>query len=669
LDFDHLKEKRMSATKPKGKRAILLGLDGSDPLIMKRLMAAGRLPNIKKVIARGVTTEGMSMLGAMPTITPPNWASLATGAWPMTHGITCFWNHTRGQDLLLLENGFSSRLSEAEFIWDAASMAGKKSILFNYVTGWPPTKPDLTVVDGTGISVNTRGYIDYDKFYTGEAGNFPIEEIPHDADQSGVNCMVEGEVGEKVFDVALENNIGITDAYGGGRPTVLADKRIDTGRVNVDMVKSPIKPAQGWPHAPAGAREVVLPVNGGKQRRFGLLPPDEGKGFTRLQIYASKQAAKPIGEVNVGQWSEWIYDTYRILDQDLPVAYKVKLKSLAGDGSRFELYSTFVLCLAIDKWFQPPELAKELFEKIGPMVHMSACGDDQIMWETQAAMYDWYNAAMHYLATHREWDLLYAHVHAIDFANHKYQDKILAEHSPKHEENLEWLSRYYDITDRHVGEVLKLVDEDTVIFLVSDHGGMSKDGGCETPLIGDPWNVGSKILEDMGYLVVRRENGKASVDWAKTRAISQRSGYLYVNLKGRDPQGSVTPEEYDALVEKIIDDLYCYRDPKTGRRPISFALRREDMPVLGLGGDHCGDIYFCFTPGFARVHGTTLTTTSNKGTSVACLFVMAGAGVKKGEVIKRPVRIVDIVPTICHLVGIPMPRDVEGGVIYQALAE
>ena len=48
---------------------------------------------------------------------------------------------------------------------------------------------------------------------------------------------------------------------------------------------------------------------------------------------------------------------------------------------------------------------------------------------------------------------------------------------------------------------------------------------------------------------------------------------------------------------------------------------------------------------------------------------MSGAGIKKGYTMKRPVRNVDIVPTICHLLGNRMPHEVEGGVIYQALEE
>ena len=664
----------MNYPKSKAKKIILLGLDGADPMIMGRFMDEGKLPNLGKVKEMGLTTEDMSMLGAMPTITPPNWASLSTGSWPGTHGITCFWNHTTGNSLLQLENGFNSSLSEAEFIWDAAARVGKKSIIFNYPTGWPPSnKENLIVVDGTGICVNTKGYVDFEKIYQCEEGDFSIKEIPHDADQSGANCMVEGEVETKKFDVndadEKDDNL-MSNTPGGGQVKILADERVGKKGAKYDLVITPIKPGTSWKNPVAGAKEVVLPVNSGQQRRLGFIIAEDGKTYNKLQIYASKQDDKPIGEVYAGQWSEWIYDTFKQKGQNLPVAYKVKIMSMEQDGSKMELYYSFALSLTSDKWFYPNSIGPELYEKVGPMMHMSNCGRDQIMLETQAQMYDWYAKALLYLTANKEWDLLYTHVHALDFCNHNYQDKLLEEHNPaNYQYYLDLVLKYYEISDQFVGEMLQRVDAETLLFIVSDHGGVSKEYGCEIPLIGDPWSVGGKLLEEMGYLVVKRENGKVEADWEKTKAISQRSGYIYVNLKGREPHGSVEKEEYDSLVERIIDDLLSYRDPKNGRRPICFAFRKDEMKLLGLYGNHVGDIYFTFNPSWTRVHGTSLTTHSYKGTSVACLFMMAGPGVKKGSVIKRHVRIVDIVPTICYLSDIPVPRDAEGGIIYQAMEE
>ena len=48
---------------------------------------------------------------------------------------------------------------------------------------------------------------------------------------------------------------------------------------------------------------------------------------------------------------------------------------------------------------------------------------------------------------------------------------------------------------------------------------------------------------------------------------------------------------------------------------------------------------------------------------------MAGPGLKKGFGLERTVSPLDIVPTLCHLLELPVPKDAEGGIIYQALED
>ena len=73
-------------------KVMILGIDGMDPRFTKKLVEEGKLPHIKAYIERGSAREDLAMLGGTPTITPPMWTTLATGATPATHGITCFWN-------------------------------------------------------------------------------------------------------------------------------------------------------------------------------------------------------------------------------------------------------------------------------------------------------------------------------------------------------------------------------------------------------------------------------------------------------------------------------------------------------------------------------------------------------------------------------------------------
>jgi len=648
----------------KAKRAVVIGLDGADPLLVEKLIDQGKLPNIKRFKELGVTTENMSMFGVHPTITPPNWASLATGAYPGTHGLTCFWNHNQGDDLTKLRHGFNSELCEAEYIWDAASKKNKKTIIFNYPTGFPPTSSDnLIVIDGTGINVNGRSLADHERMYECIRGEFSIIEIPYDIDSTGIACStVKQSETTKNFEIAASSP-------GGRKTRNLAEKRIETAaQKKIDICKTPIKVSSGWKFEKLDALEISLPVNGGKEYRFGLLLCNDGV-YDTLEIYSDKDDNNPLGCIRVGQWSDWIYDTFKTDNEVIKVAYKLKLLELAEDGSKLKLYYNAPVNLDDDNWFYPKNIGKEIYNAVGPMVYQSYSADDYLMLEVMEQLYDWYGKAVQYLANNHEWDLLYLHVHALDSANHNYANKILEEHGGDYNYFKEILTNYYQISDNFVGQILELFNDETLMFIVSDHGGMSKEAGCETPLIGDPWDVGGKLLEDLSYLVVKNGESNPEIDWEKTKAIGQRSGYVYVNLKGREPHGSVYPEEYDQLVEKIIDDLLTYKDPKNGRRPFALALRKEDMPILGLYGEHVGDIYFTFNPSWARVHGTSLTTSTYKGTSVGCLFMMAGAGVKKNTVINRKVKIVDIVPTISYLMGIPAPKHTEGAIIYQGLEE
>lgn len=94
------------------------------------------------------------MLGCLPSVTPPNWCSIATGCWPRTHGITCYTNQTLGSALNLEEANWDNSNVTADFIWQAFEKEGKRSSALNYCEAWPPrnTENDLTVLIDGGIS-------------------------------------------------------------------------------------------------------------------------------------------------------------------------------------------------------------------------------------------------------------------------------------------------------------------------------------------------------------------------------------------------------------------------------------------------------------------------------------------------------------------------------------
>lgn len=126
-------------------------MDGLDPGLTNRFRAEGIMPNFDKLIKRGSARKDLRMLGGVPTITPPMWTSLATGATPATHGITCFWGQSK-KDMATFVYNLNSHKCKAEQLWNVTVEAGLKTLVWHWPgSSWPPSSdnPNLHVVDGT----------------------------------------------------------------------------------------------------------------------------------------------------------------------------------------------------------------------------------------------------------------------------------------------------------------------------------------------------------------------------------------------------------------------------------------------------------------------------------------------------------------------------------------
>jgi predicted AlkP superfamily phosphohydrolase/phosphomutase len=232
-------------------------------------------------------------------------------------------------------------------------------------------------------------------------------------------------------------------------------------------------------------------------------------------------------------------------------------------------------------------------------------------------------------------------------------------------------ARMYESIDAAFAHMAAQAPRRTLSAFVSDHGAKANGGKC---------NPGA-ILVQAGLTVLTAQedpscaanwaqySGRKQVDWAKTRAVANGSCYVWVNLKGRDPHGSVEPEDYEKVQNEIIKALYDYTDPETGLKPIAFALKKQDARFLDLYGDTVGDVVFCFADEFGAQHGPQLPSARWGMGDLRGLFVLAGPGIKKGHVLERNVSLKDLVPTVCHLMELPVPRDCEGAILYQALED
>ena len=118
----------------------------------------------------------------------------------------------------------------------------------------------------------------------------------------------------------------------------------------------------------------------------------------------------------------------------------------------------------------------------------------------------------------------------------------------------------------------------------------------------------------------------------------------------------------------MIDLLLDYREPDGGERLVNLALRSEECRSLGLWGERVGDVIFTQTA-LAGSHGRQLPVAERGNGSLQGFLVMAGPDYRRGYRMDRTAWVVDVAPTIAHTMGLPYPRDSEGAVLHQALAE
>ena len=666
-------------------KVLVLGVDGLDPRLTKKYMDKGVMPNFEKFQKRGSARKDLVMLGAMPTITPPMWTTLATGAYCETHGITDFWNpHPEKLDTLIYS--FDSHNCKAEQLWNVTAEAGKKTLVYHWPgSSWPPSSdsPNLHVVDGTqpsniNIAVGTAEWGQWIE----ASESFVEEHIDEkEADESGAGCVITDLETEEDLD-GSQNGLDMSLKQKTLVNMVMSEHEGEcAGAFRSELYEAkttlPIKPAKNWANAPEGAKEFAIPVSNGMERRPVLIIPNEQGVFDKIAIYKSKKDAEPIVVLDtIDEVVSDIMDTVFKNGEHIEVARQAILLDVSEDGSNVEMWYGNAMEAHNDILFHPKSLLNQIREKAGEirsvsmMIGNSAkCGHKIFtpLWESYS---EWQANAMNALIEENGYEVVFSHLHNVDIAGHTFWE--ISKYRPHIKEYDEtWMQaimeRFYVDTDRYLGRFMHLLDEGWDIIVTSDHGLLCADEEEPAVPIGDPYGINIKVMQELGYTVMKKDedgNDLREIDWSKTTAIAQRGIYIYLNIKGRDPEGIVDPADQYELERKIIDDLYNYR--WNGKRIVSLAVRRKEAAHFGLNSDRCGDIIYFNEEGFNRIHGDSISTYQGYAdTSVSPIFMAAGPNIKEDYVTDRVIREVDVAPTVAVLAGVRMPAQCEGAPVYQ----
>lgn len=672
-------------------KVLVLGVDGLDPRLTKKFMDKGVMPNFEKFKKMGSAREDMVMLGAMPTITPPMWTTLATGAYVGTHGITDFWNpHPTKLDTLVYS--FDSRNCKAEPLWNVFAENGQKTLVWHWPgSSWPPTSdsPNLHVVDGTQPSnINVAvGTVEWGQWIVASAAAHDAKVFETKDDGSGVGCVLTdidvadesaGSAGAKALDQSLNAKVLVNmvmnehegECAGAAKPA-LYDA----------LTTVPLTDAKGWPEAPEGAKEFMIPVSGGMGRRPVLVIPNEDGKFTKVAIYKSKKEAEPLVVLDeVGVVVNDIYDVTSKNGKIYDVVRQAILVRIEEDGSEVEVWYGNAMEPNNDTLFHPHSLLQQCRENVGEFRSValvsgtSPRAGKSIATPLWAAYTEWQAECINALIKENDYDVVFSHVHNVDSGGHNFWEAAKQRPwiAPYDENGLhEVMEDYYIDTDKYLGRFMHLLDEGWDIILTSDHGLLCAAEDEPAVPVGDPFGINIKVMQELGYTVMKKdENGNdlREIDWSKTTAVAQRGIYIYLNLKGRNPEGIVDPADQYELERKIIDDLYNYR--WNGKRIVSLAVRKKEAVHFGITGENVGDIVYFNEEGFNRVHGDSISTFQGYAdTSVSPIFMAAGPNIKKDYITDRVIREVDVAPTVAVLGGVRMPAQCEGAPVYQIIEE
>jgi len=618
-------------TRPR--RAVLIGLDGANYEGMKPLLERGLLPNLTKLLREGTRCE--NAYPPYPTLTGSNWATIATGAWPGTHGVTDMSYHVSGEPVNYWHSGFTSNAVEAETLWEAAARAGKKAITLKYTGSWPPRHPDLVMVDGGGGRPFRGGsFLELSLSQLFSTDRLPSANLVSTEPAQGWSSLPASSLPPLQASIAYRTESG----------HIIEVLQFEGERLHHG------EPVQYW--------ALVFASGNG--------------GYDTLALCKSKDFAQALAVLRQDELSGTIAETFQIEGRPQRGAFLVALAHVDAQTGGFDLF--FSQVYPTDGFTQPAGLGAELVGKFGAYFDLPPYSEEGMGWfrhgpeiflrfiEYQCA---WLGKAGRYLMETRPCDLFATQCHVIDYANHNFIKKH-GWTSAQREAGLRHLERCYRAVDRMVGELLAGAGADALVCVLSDHGVVESE--YEDIFVDD-------ILAQAGLLTYEQSDAKAGrprVDRSKTLAETQRDCYIYVSLEGREPGGTVPAEEYGDVQDRIVDALTAYREPESGRNPFALILRKEDARILGLYdslGRDIGDVIYAFRPGYGRDHGQLLPGVTHGGQTIKSLMIWRGPGIKEGAVVERTTWLVDVVPTFAHVMGWPAPTEAEGGMIYQILSE
>ena len=373
----------------------------------------------------------------------------------------------------------------------------------------------------------------------------------------------------------------------------------------------------------------------------------------------------------------------------------------------------------------PPSVAKDL-DRItnGYRIHITESyskGKEERFLDHLEEMTEKRQKAMEYLLGLEDWDVFIAVFDGTDVIQHELwhcSDPSHFRHDPSQRRFLDVIPKYYERMDGILGEVMEKWDgPGRSLIVMSDHGagplrkllyvnnflmekGFLKLKGGVLPSIRNllfsqgvvPMAFYHLLLRiGLGRLKKKARFGQSEsllkpfflsfedVDWSRSKAysIGSTAGQVYINLKGREPMGTVQPgAEFEAVREAIIEALKLLVDGETGSPVIEEIYRKEEL----YSGPHLSEAPdLVFLPKNLEIaafgeyefasHRILDPSWGVSGSHrMDGLLMMKGSRIRKGVGIEGA-RIIDLAPTVLYLLDLPVSREMDGRMMEDAFLD
>jgi len=531
------------------KKVIVLGIDGMDPYVTEKLMNEGRLPNLASLKHTGT----FSLLKTTnPSESVVAWTGFSTGMNPGGHGIFDFimrnpadympylsLNEITNSPVIKINNRCKAKL-----LWDYLSDWGIASYVYFCPNTFPAKKLNGVMLSGMGTP-DLYGTMGRFSFYT--SNNIDKEKT--------------GNSRGKIISIKPYNGVIETAIYGPKMGIGGAAKEADIPlRITLDAGKEGAKiefqrdsfflKRYSW----SGWRRLYFKT-GPFKKIYGIVRfylKDIGPDF---ELYVSPINFDPANPV---------------FPIAYPRGYAKKVAKAAG------LYHT--QGMPHDTW----ALSEGLLDEKTFLEQA-----DKILEERKAIILEEVKNFKN--------GFFFFYIDTLDSLQHMFW-KNIGSRNPY--ENTVY--EYYVKIDGIIGAILKGLDKDTIMIILSDHGFNSFQKAVHL----NRWLMENNFLFLNGGKTEGEDFFK-DVDWTRTRAYALGFGGIYINKKGRESKGIVLPQEEALLKKEIASGLKLWLDPATQKNIIKDVYAKEDI-FNGPHSDSAPDLFVGFNAGYRASWQTAL---------------------------------------------------------------